>query len=105
MLLSVGHIVHYVLHKRDVDFIRKQRRVPYHRDAPVAIGGNAVSEGEHVSMIVTKIWMEKNANLFPCINGQCILDGVDQHWVTSVPFGENKDTGTWHWVERETNAY
>jgi hypothetical protein len=102
--LTVGRIVHYVLTVANANEINR-RRVPgvgYGDNWPVgaqAHVGNVVGNGEHVPMIIVATWPGE----FPDgsgINGQAFLDGNDSLWVASVRYSEEKEPGTWHWIEK-----
>ena len=92
--LTEGRIVHYVL-----------------EDGP--------SKGQHRPAIVVQDWKQENG----LINLQVFTDGlnddytttytnrVDDHetailvpqnatWCTSVHYSEEKEPGTWHWIEK-----
>ena len=86
--LTEGRIVHYVLDE-------------------------GRSKGEHRPAIVVKVWRPGEAN-YPPEKGVCNLqvftdfgndfpkdhDGYGgQVWATSVEFSEDKEPGTWHWIE------
>lgn len=93
--LIEGRIVHYVLHKDDVASITEQRN-PIHGQAH----GNHVQEGDHVPMMIVKVWPDEFGKDNPGVNGQCLLDGNDQYWVTSAKYDEGKAHRTWHWIEK-----
>jgi hypothetical protein len=59
--------------------------------------GNTVVAGDTVSMTVVRVWHDvgKYQRGISVLNGQCLLDGNDQYWVTSVHEGEGP--GTWSW--------
>lgn len=85
---SLGRIVHYILTAEDIARIQTDR-----------VRGNHPLIGEHVPMVIVKVWTDEYGGGIPGVNGQLILDGPDSAWVTSVK--EGTVTGTWHWPERE----
>jgi hypothetical protein len=96
--VSRGRIVRYVLTEDNAKEINRRRVAGYGHGEGWSAGaqahvGNAVIGGEHVSMIVTAVWSLDTG----CVNGQCLLDGSDSLWVTSVLNDENMLPGTWHW--------
>ena len=98
--LIEGRIVHYVLRKQDADDINRRRQIsvdsqPYGAQIHK---GNVAREGDHVPMMVVKVWPNEFGEGVPGVNGQCFLDGTDQFWVTSARFGEGP--GTCHWIEK-----
>lgn len=97
-----GRVVHYVLSDDDARKINDRRKaanaVPVAERIPGVIynTGNDVTEGEHVVMIIMKVWNENGL-----INGRCELDGNDSYWVTSKSFdGDEKKPYSWHWIEK-----
>lgn len=99
--LTVGRVVHYVLSEFDAQTINERNaaakdlavadRVPalqYH-------GGNKVAEGQHCAMVIVHVWSAAGT-----VNGQVVLDGASNYWVTSRQFSETKEPGTWHWIEK-----
>lgn len=95
---TLGRIVHYTLTQVDVDAIKAQRsvRIPPRSDDVRPCVGNDVSEGDVVPMMVTQVWTAE------CVNGQCFLDGNDQHWRTSATYSESypPEPGSWTWPPR-----
>jgi hypothetical protein len=55
--------------------------------------GNDATEGDVVPLVVVRCWSET------CVNGQALLDGNDQLWVTSAC--EGVGPRTWAWPSRE----
>lgn len=97
-----GRVVHYVLSEQDAENINASRRaanaVPStdRLKGVVYPSGNSVEPGEHVVMLIVKVWNENGL-----VNGRCELDGNDSYWVTSKSFdGEDKKPYTWHWIEK-----
>lgn len=93
MIPSVGRIVHYTLTNSDCVAINRRRKdasekLDWHRalksGSQVHIG-NEVREGEVYPLIITKMWGSGETSAF---NGQLMLDGNDQFWVTSTTMGE-----------------
>ena len=97
----VGRMVHYVLSEDDANIINALRKaalivprvekiqgIQYH-------AGNSVEAGEHCAMVIVKVSNDQGL-----INGKVLLDGQDDHWVTSRSFSEEKKPFTWHWIEK-----
>jgi hypothetical protein len=80
-----------------------------------------LAENEHRPAIVVKVWRNYNeaGELVPPDNGvsnlQVFTDGLNDRyhseqlpqgfesgiaWKTSVLYSENKEPGTWHWIEK-----
>ncbi len=95
--LTEGRIVHYVLSETDVLGINEQRRRGDHV-------GNPVSIGEHVPMIIVKVFRNEFGEGKPGVNGKLQLDGTDTYWVTSREYEESGAAvlthSTWHWIEK-----
>lgn len=81
--LTEGRMVHYVL----PDWHAKKQSV-----------------GEHRPAVVVKVWDKVTG----CANLQAFMDGdggdyndgtPNVKWVTSALFSEDKEPGTWHWIE------
>lgn len=85
MIPSVGRTVLYTLDASDVSTIQARR---IRDNCP----GNPVSVGRVFPLIISCVWGEP-ATETTCVNGQVILDGPDQLWVTSRQQGEGE--GTW----------
>lgn len=69
------------------------------------------NKGEHRPAIVVKDWKSHKYGVPGMVNLQVFTDcsndvlpgrdGYDGHlWATSVHYSENKEPGTWHWVEK-----
>jgi hypothetical protein len=72
---TIGRIVHYVV-DRDL--------------------------GEHRPAIVTHVWDDTLCNLQVFTDGQNDQSELGMFWQSSVENDEDyKETGTWHWPERE----
>lgn len=105
--LTAGRIVHYVLRAEDAQAVNR-RRDGYARNRRTDVSemlegaqihvGNMAREGDHLPMIVIRVWENEFGEGVPGVNGQVFLDGNDQLWVTSVKFGEGP--GTCHWIEK-----
>ena len=95
---TIGRTVHYRLSAQDAEAINRRRHhseanMPQHREIGVQVHvGNTVREGDVCAMVVTQVWADSR------VNGQCILDGTDTYWATSVGLGDVP--GTWCWPER-----
>lgn len=88
-----------------------------HTEQPGIIEGRMVhyvlpdghSKGQHRAAVIVKTWgtLPKSA-----VNLKVITDGFNDYppdhvstitgflWKTSVPYSENKEPGTWHWIEQ-----
>jgi len=96
-----GRIVHYVLNELDTERIIEQRERQTGASGVVSIAaGNLPKAGEHVAMMIVRVFPHVIGNDDSGINGQCLLDGNDSLWVTSRKFDEGKSPGTWHWIEK-----
>lgn len=106
---SLGRIVHYVLTNEDAVAIERRRTThlsvlmmmedkkwPEGAQAHV---GNPVQEGLHVVMVIVAVWPGEFGSEGDGVNGQCLLDGNDSLWVTSVKHSSANEPGTWHWPE------
>ena len=94
---SIGRIVHYRLTEQDA-VVTNRRRARHLTGWPMgtqAHVGNGVVLGELVPLIVTQVWPNEHRLDLDGVNGQCILDGNDSLWVTSVK--EGVEPGTWRW--------
>jgi hypothetical protein len=93
---TIGRLVHYKLSESDAAQINRRRVAqPHSPEWPAgaqAHVGNNVAAGETVPLIVIRNW---SADL---INGQALLDGNDQFWVTSAHQGD--EPGQWNWPPR-----
>lgn len=87
--LTPGRIAHYVLSESDIAAIKEKRE-------KAGVYGNSFEVGEHVPMMVVKVWNDQGM-----INGRLITDGDESpYWVTSRRFSENPEPATWHWIEK-----
>lgn len=98
MVLGVGRIVQYVLSAEDAERVNRRRvKNAGHRegwpDGAQAHVGNGASEGDVVPLIVVRVWPDEYGPGVPAINGQALLDGNDQLWITSAREGDAP--GTW----------
>ena len=91
--VTIGRVAHYVLTESDASRINEDRSAGIRK-------GNPVRGGEHVVMIMVKVFPNEFGEGVPGVNGQCLLDGNDSLWVTSVKFSPDAESGTWHWVEK-----
>lgn len=104
--LVEGRIIHYVLRKQDADSIVLSRQIGImgNMGLPNDVKrnrGNWCNEGDHVPMMIVKVWPDEFGKDNPGVNGQCFLDGNDQMWITSSKYDESgKEPGTWHWIEK-----
>jgi hypothetical protein len=124
MLPTIGRIVLYVLTEEDVKQINHRRtsgsaiadriknngaylneltNIPetWPLGAQAHIG-NYASSGEQYPCVVVRVWLDEFGPGLPGINGQVLMDGSDQFWVTSVgeeshPYGEVPTPGKWRW--------
>lgn len=107
-MITIGRIVFYRLTQDDVDAIQRRRTNSALIAKALEAGnwpegaqahiGNPVNAGEIVPLMVTQVWPNEYGPDFHGINGQCLLDGNDSLWVTSIKEGE--EPGTWHWPPR-----
>lgn len=99
--LTEGRIVHFVLPGRDADG----------RMGQLALTLKPEAAGKHRPGIVTD--RTGDSELAPgggegLANLTVFLDGMDglkvwatpTAWIGSVPYSENHEPGTWHWIER-----
>lgn len=103
--LIEGQMVHYILTESDVKRIEEQRRgepLSEKKDItkPSPFVGNSASAGEHVPMVIVKVWPDEFGPGRPGVNGQVWLDGNDSLWVTSAQYDAEKSPGSWHWIEK-----
>lgn len=89
-----GRKVHYVLDALSVQRIQAQRAEDPRKH------GNTPTVGDHVPMEIVRVWPNEFGPETDGVNGQCLLDGNDTLWVTSVKFDDKKSLGTWHWIEK-----
>ena len=105
---SIGRIVHYRLSKQDEEAIARRRttsssiaeRIPQGKwpvGAQAHVGNPAIA-GATVPLIISAVWPDEYGEGKPGVNGQAILDGSDQLWVTSA--AEGTEPGTWSWPPR-----
>jgi hypothetical protein len=99
--LTVGRIVHYVLNAEDARTINTRHKAG--NETPISEripgvqyhGGNIATEGEHCAMVIVKTWDSEGL-----VNGKVLLDGLGDYWTTSRRYNEQKETGSWHWIEK-----
>jgi hypothetical protein len=75
---TLGRIVHITLSADLAALINRK-----------GLAGNPCQEDQVLPFIVTRIWSDD------LVNGQLILDGPQNHWMTSVHQGTGPDQ--WHW--------
>lgn len=105
---SVGRIVHYKLSAADADSVNRRRtsgaaihdrmqadKWPVGAQAHI---GNGALEGDVLPLIIARVWPNEFGEGIPGVNGQVLLDGNDQFWVTSIK--EGSDPGQWSWPPR-----
>lgn len=92
--LTVGRIVHYVMSQNDANAILQNR----------SGAGNSFCNlpwvGQHYPAIIVAVFENEYGQNIPGVNLQVFMDGNDSHWVTSRKYSEDKEHGTWHWIER-----
>jgi hypothetical protein len=101
--LTAGRIVHYVvtgadaneINRRRDDFRLKKVVLPWPGGAQAHVGNPAL-EGDHFPAIV--VWVLNPERGY--INAQVFLDGNDSLWITTRPYSDDKEPGTWHWIEK-----
>lgn len=83
-----GEIVSYKLTQNQASAIN-------HRRGLHPSSGNSVRPGDTVPVVVVRVWPENR------INGQAILDGEDNIWVTSATYAADGVhlPGTWLYAE------
>ena len=103
---TVGRIVHYRLSAIDAENINRRRtsgasiaerlksEPPTWPAGAQAHIGNGATAGEVFPLVVVRVHDEPHLT----VNGQVLLDGNDQLWVTSA--GEGTENGTWSWPPR-----
>jgi hypothetical protein len=104
---SIGRTVHYRLSAKDAEQINRRRTngasihermqttPPQWPSGAQAHIGNTAYEGDVVPLTIVRVW---DNNL---VNGQALLDGNDQFWVTSAHQAATSDeTGVWFWPPR-----
>ncbi len=97
MIPSIGRIVEYTLTRQEAESINKRRldavnsEVSKTNSGAVVHAGNHVVEGEKYPLIITRVWGTHEG---AAVNGQVLLDGNDNLWVTSRV--EGVGAGQWH---------
>lgn len=109
--LTEGRIVHYVISQMEADEINRRRKDAADIQDRLKAGtwplgaqahvGNTVSAGDHIPMVVVRVWNRDTG----MVNGKVLLDGNDDFWATSVRFKEvggheKAENRTWHWIEK-----
>jgi hypothetical protein len=101
---SLGRVVEYALTKSDAEAINKRRadawaHLSAHRENSNGVQvhfGNSVSEGDKYPLVITRVWSYfEQPNESHAINGQVLLDGNDNLWVTSVHQDPDGGFGKW----------
>lgn len=92
---TIGRIVHYQLTYDNALAISRRRKNAAGAQTTV---GNAQSVGDVVPLVVVRVWPDEYGPGIPGVNGQALLDGNDQLWVTSA--GEGDQPGQWVWPPR-----
>jgi hypothetical protein len=100
--LTVGRLVHYVLTETDAKEINEAHQAA--NETPTADRipgiqyhvGNLVTAGEHCGATLVKVWNKENGY----VNLKVQLDGQDDYWATSKSYSDQKEPGTWHWIEK-----
>ena len=108
--VTVGRTVLYTLTAQDAEQINRRRTDGASIAARLAADpkewpagaqahiGNPASEGLVVPLVIVAVWPHEFGEGVPGVNGQALLDGSDQLWVTSIR--EGSEPGTWRWPER-----
>ncbi len=91
MKMTIGQILHYILSEDDAHQINLRLEAGER--------GNAVEAGEVFPLIVSRVWDPALYGGKDSINGQVMLDGSFNLWVTSRHWGALGKHGTWHWPE------
>lgn len=84
-LPTIGRIVHLTL---SLELSAAINRDP-------AIRGNPTSAGETYPLLISRVWPAETYADGMTINGQLMLDGPNNRWMTSVHYGDVPDC--WHW--------
>lgn len=105
---TTGRIVHYTLTATDAEQIQRRRtngasisdriaaeKWPIGAQAHI---GNSANEGDVLPLVIVRVWPDEYGPGIPGVNGQVLLDGNDQLWVTSIK--EGTEPGTWAWPPR-----
>lgn len=92
----LGYPCVYRLSERDAAAINQARTNTSPNQDFQRHSGNPCREGDDVACTIAAVHSPS------MINGQCLLDGNDSHWVTSVPYGN--EPGRWRWAERPASA-
>lgn len=99
MVPSIGRIVVYRLGEADAATMNKRRSDAHNsgfareETGAVVHTGNSLSAGQEFPMIITRVW-DAEPTEASIVQGQVLLDGNDQLWVTSVKQGG--DDYQWH---------
>lgn len=97
-----GRILHYRLSVTNAEAIRRRRVAKPHEPGwpagAQAHVGNPPNAGDVVPLVVVRVWPDEFGPGVVGVNGQALLDGNDQLWVTSVR--EGTEPGTWCWPPR-----
>lgn len=101
---TIGRIVHYVLTAEQAEQIN-QRRCAMTHDPSWPSGaqahvGNHASAGDELPLVITCVWPDEGGEGVDGVNGQVLLDGNDQLWITSALPSSGPVPGCWHWPER-----
>lgn len=99
---SIGRLVHYKLSSDDAERINRRRVAEPHEPGwpagAQAHVGNGVAAGEVVPLVIVRVWPSEYGDGKPGVNGQALLDGNDQLWITSAAEGDGP--GQWCWPPR-----
>lgn len=105
---SVGRIVHYRLSSEDANAINRRRTNAssiaermdvnaWPKGAQAHIG-NSEGAGAVLPLVICRVWPDEFGPGVPGVNGQVLLDGNDQLWITSAK--EGTESGQWSWPPR-----
>lgn len=97
---GIGRIVHYTLSEQDASAVNRRRgdanrNMTEHVECPTGCQlhqGNEVREGDVYPLVITRVW---GTDPTSSVNGQVLLDGTDNLWVTSVSVGEGPRRFAW----------
>ncbi len=98
MIPSVGRIVHYKLREDNVVAIKRRRAdarafsIAQDKTGAIVHVGNPTTAGDVFPMIITRLWTD-HPDEDSVVQGQVLLDGNDNLWVTSVKQGT--EPGQW----------
>lgn len=101
---TVGRIVHFVLNAEQAEQVNRRRVAKPHEPGwpagAQAHVGNEAREGDEMPLVIVRVWPDEGGPGIDGVNGQVLLDGTDQLWVTSALPSSGPVPGCWRWPER-----